>query len=262
MEFDIDICTGVSGRIIIEDCSYDYGQYYSETETKQEYGRYKYSECKTLNVVNKVTTTNSTLIDVLVHDHKPIENPENPDEIIYGVEQTTVSLKKDGYYTINHIVLPTMKWLNDTYLVSDESYKNSFSTIYIIGDDNKVYKYINDDLLECELREITGRNSEGTTIEKCLLDVFYTGNLQNCYIYYCKKLFEKLGAGNNCPPKKTEELTYARDFLWMLLNIIDYQISFKQYMESQRLLELSDYCGGFCSKVKAYVGSDVGCNCR
>lgn len=260
MEFDIDICTGVNGRITIEDCSYDYGQYYREDEENQEYGRYKYSECKTLQVVNKVTSNTTTLIDVLVHDHNSIENPETG-ESLYGVEQTVVHLKKDGYYTINHIVLPTTAWLNNTYLNSSDSYKNAFESIYIIGDDNRLYKYVESSLVEVTVAEVTGRNSAGTTIEKCILDVFYTGFLQNCYIHYCKKLFEKLNANNLCAPKKFDELTFARDFLWMLLNILDYQISFKRYMEAQRLLEMSNYCGGFCSKVESYDGPDVGCNC-
>jgi hypothetical protein len=35
----------------------------------QEYGRYKYSECKTLDVIMKVNSDNIVLVDVLVHDH-------------------------------------------------------------------------------------------------------------------------------------------------------------------------------------------------
>jgi hypothetical protein len=41
-----------------------------------------------------------------------------------------------------------------------------------------------------------------------------------CYINYCRKLFSKLTKG--CIPEDSKELTYIRDFLWMVLNVIDY----------------------------------------
>jgi hypothetical protein len=71
------------------------------------------------------------------------------------------------------------------------------------------------------------RNIEGTTIKKCKIEIFFTGNLQQCYINHCKKIFtDSLG--------KCESYgdTYARDFIWMTLNIIDYLIGFKRFMEA------------------------------
>jgi hypothetical protein len=45
-----------------------------------------------------------------------------------------------------------------------------------------------------------------------------------CYINYCRKLFSKLTKSCNyaCAPEDVKDLTYARDFLWMVLNTIDY----------------------------------------
>jgi hypothetical protein len=69
------------------------------------------------------------------------------------------------------------------------------------------------------------RNIEGTTIKKCRVDVFFTGHLQECYINYCKKVFNAFL--NKCQSNNYNSDVYARDFIWMTLNIIDYLIGFK-----------------------------------
>ena len=263
MEFDIDIHTGLNGKITIEDYSREYSQYFPEDQIVQEYGRYKYSESKTLNVIMKINSGKITLIDVLLHDHDQLtEDPTTPGNYLYDVEKTDFTVLRDGYYNVNHIVLPTMTWFTETYLKQDDEYRASFGSIYII-DDEKLYKYVDDTFVECTVKEIIERNHEGTTIEKCVIDVFYTGFLQMCYINYCRKLFQKLtkNCDYNCMPENIKDLTYARDFLWMVLNTIDYQISFKQYMEAQRVLEMTNYCGGFCQNQELNAGPSTGCGC-
>lgn len=264
MEFDIDIHTGLNGKITVEDYSQEYDQYFPEDQITQEYGRYKYSESKTLNVVMKINTDKVILTDVLLHDHDQlVEDPTIPNSYIYDLETTNFTVKKDGYYNVHHLVLPTMKWFNNTYLQQSDDYRKAFDVVYLISDDNKLYKYINGNFVECTIKEVIGRNPEGTTIEKCVIDVFHTGFLQMCYINYCRKLFQKLTKNCNasCNPENTSETTYARDFLWMVLNVIDYQISFKQYMEAQRVLEMTNYCGGFCQNQELNAGPSTGCGC-
>ena len=264
MEFDIDIHTGLNGNITIEDYSYEYDQYYPENQIIQEFGRYKYNECKTLNVIIKINSGKVTLIDVLLHNHDQlVEDPTTPGTYLYDLEKTDFTISKDGYYNVNHIVLPTRTWYTETYLKQDDQYRAAFESIYIIDSDNKLYKLDKDTFVECTIKEILERNIEGTTIQKCVIDVFYTGFLQMCYINYCRKLFSKLTKSCNyaCAPEDVKDLTYARDFLWMVLNTIDYQISFKQYMEAQRVLEMTNYCGGFCQNQELNAGPKTGCGC-
>ena len=264
MEFDIDIHTGLNGKITIEDYSREYSQYFPEDQIVQEYGRYKYSESKTLNIIMKINSGKITLVDVLLHDHDQlVEDPTQPGSFLYDVEKTDFTVKQDGYYNVNHLILPTMTWYNETYLKQTDDYRAGFETVYIIGTDNKLYKHTPEGFVECTVKEIVERNHEGTTIEKCMIDVFYTGFLQMCYINYCRKLFAKLTKGCNyaCAPEDVKDLTYARDFLWMVLNTIDYQISFKQYMEAQRVLEMTNYCGGFCQNQELNAGPSTGCGC-
>ena len=57
MEFSIDIHTQITGEIIIEDFSREYGQYIDEElEVVTSYDSYKYSECSTLNTIIKLVS--------------------------------------------------------------------------------------------------------------------------------------------------------------------------------------------------------------
>lgn len=238
MEFSIEVHNSPNGEITINDFSKEYGQYIDEDlEVIISFDSYKYSECVTLNTITKIGTCDITLIDVLLNEHT-----EELDSCVFKV-------KKDGYYVVDHFVLPNMKWLEN----SSDEYKQYYETIYVT-DGQKIYKQINGELEECTIKEIMERNIEGTTIKKCKIEIFFTGNLQQCYINHCKKIFtDSLG--------KCESYgdTYARDFIWMTLNIIDYLIGFKQFMEAQRILETFDKCGGFCNTHK--IKNTVSCGC-
>lgn len=238
MEFSIEVHNSPNGEITINDFSKEYGQYIDEDlEVITSFDSYKYSECVTLNTITKIGTCDITLIDVLLNEHT-----EELDSCVFKV-------KKDGYYVVDHFVLPNMKWLEN----SSDEYKQYYETIYVT-DGQKIYKQINGELEECTIKEIMERNIEGTTIKKCKIEIFFTGNLQQCYINHCKKIFtDSLG--------KCESYgdIYARDFIWMTLNIIDYLIGFKQFMEAQRILETFDKCGGFCNTHK--IKNTVSCGC-
>lgn len=240
MEFSIDIHTTLDGEVIVEDFSKEYGQYIDEDlEVVTSYDSYKYSESATLNTIIKVSIGEATLLDVLLNDHTD------------DLDSCTFKIKDDGYYVVDHFILPNMKW----YENSSEEYKQYYETIYIT-DGEKLYKEVEGKLEECTVKEILERNIEGTTIKRCKIDVFFTGNLQQCYINYCKKIFDSLL--NKCQSREQDQDIYARDFIWMSLNIIDYLIGFKQFMEAERLLSMFRTCGGFCA-VSEY--KHIGCGC-
>jgi hypothetical protein len=153
----------------------------------------------------KVNTCKIELIDVLLSEHNEY------------LDSNTFNIKNDGLYTIEHVILPNLKWLEN----SSEEYLKYYETIYIT-DNEKVYKLLNGKLEECSIKEIIERNIEGTTIKKCKVNVFFTGNLQQCYINNCKQLFNKLLT--ECSNEKVS--TFSRDFVWMTLNIIDDLIGF------------------------------------
>lgn len=245
MEFSIDIHTHITGEVIIEDFSREYGQYIDEDlEVVTSYDSYKYSQSATLNCVTKISMNSITLIDVLLNEHT-----EELDSCMFHA-------KEDGYYVVDHIILPTLEWLENA---SDE-YKEYYETIYVT-DGEKLYKEVDGKLEECTIKEIMERNIEGTTIKKCKIDVFFTGHLQECYINYCKKLFDSLL--NQCQSEANNDNIFARDFIWMTLNIIDYLIGFKQFMEAERLLAMFRTCGGFCNDKELHgrkPGPRCGCS--
>ena len=243
MEFNIDVCTHPDGTLIIRDFSKEYGQYLDDdVDFKISHHAIKYKHTATLNCVTKITSNTMALKDVLLEEH--VEDK---------LDAAYFKIEKDGYYIIDHIVLPTFDWLKE---VPEECFEE-YDMIYVT-DKEKIYKIIENELVECSIKEVMERNIEGTTLMKCRIDVFFTGHLQECYINYCKKVFDSL---NVCSPTNRDYDTYARDFLWMTLNIIDYLVSFKQYLEAERLLEMFNTCNGFCNDKKLHGFKSKSCGC-
>lgn len=247
MEFSIDIHTELNGDILIEDFSKEYGQYLDEDiDVITSYDYYKYSESATLNSIMKVNINSITLQDILLNEHKG------------DVDSCTFRVTQDGYYVIDHIIIPNKTWYDN----ATPEYKEYYDTIYIT-DGEKLYKEVIKDskaiLEECTAKEIMERNVEGTTIKKCRIDVFFTGNLQQCYINYCKALFDQLL--NKCQTSEQSDASYARDFIWMTLNVVDYLVGFKQFMEAQRIIEMFHSCGGFCNPMVPYKPKMSHCGC-
>lgn len=261
MEFSIDIHYSLQGDITIEDFSREYGYYspegdsYPDAQIVEIDGvstlKYKYSKTATLSTILKVNTSEMVLNDVLIHSH---DTDETVDVCNFNVED-------DGYYIVHHFVLPTREWYDDFLKSTDAELAEFISGgIYFI-EDNKLKKVVNGETVEAEVRELLERNYEGTNILHCKIDLFYNGNLQQCYINYCKKLFDALIDGcNHCNKDNYSDDIYARDFIWMTLNIIDYLVGFKQFMEAERLIEQFKSCGGFCQKVSTQVHAGCGCS--
>lgn len=256
MEFSIDIHNSLQGDITIEDFSKEYGYYlpegdsYPNSKIEEIDGvstlRYKYSKTVSLNTILKVNTEEAILQDVLIHRHE--------DE----VDICNFKVDEDGYYVINHYVLPTKEWYDD-YLENPDKDLSAFISegIYFVEND-KLMKVVNGEIVEAEVRELLERNYEGTNILYCKIDLFFNGNLQQCHINYCKKLFDALL--NKCKTSEYDYDIYARDFIWMTLNIIDYLVGFKQFLEAERIIEQFKTCGGFCQKTNTQKNySSCGC---
>lgn len=257
MEFSIDIHNSLQGDITIEDFSKEYGYYapegtsYPNSFIEEVDGvstlKYKYSKTVTLNTILKVNIDEAILQDVLIHTHE-----DNVDVCNFHVDE-------DGYYVINHFVLPTKEWY-DSYLQSQDQELKDFikEGIYFIQD-NKLKKVVNNEIQDAEVKELLERNYEGTNILHCKIDVFFNGNLQQCFINYCKKLYDSLL--NTCKPSNYDSDIYARDFIWMTLNIIDYLVGFKQFLEAERIIEQFRSCGGFCQNTDTHKNySSCGCS--
>ena len=256
MEFSIDIHNSLQGDITIEDFSKEYGYYapegdsYPDSIIEEVDGvstlKYKYSKTVSLNTILKVNMDEAILQDVLIHKHED------------DVDVCNFHVDEDGYYVVNHFVLPTREWY-DTYLNNQDEELSEFISegIYFVEDD-KLKKVVDSEIVEAEVKELLERNYEGTNILHCKIDIFFNGNLQQCYINYCKKLFDALL--NKCKTSAYDSDIYARDFIWMTLNIIDYLVGFKQFLEAERIIEQFKTCGGFCQNTDTNKNYS-GCGC-
>ena len=137
-------------------------------------------------------------------------------------------------------------------------YKDKINRVYII-DEGVIKKEVEGVLKETTLREVLEMNLEGTPIQQEHINTFFTGNMQQCYINYCKRLFDALL--NKCRTSAYNEDLYARDFIWMTLNIIDYLIQFEQFMEAEKIVEEFNTCGGFCQNNEYGQHTAHGCGC-
>lgn len=256
MEFSIDIHNSLQGDITIEDFSKEYGYYLPEGNTYPDSQiveidgestlKYKYSKTTTLNTILKVNMNEAVLQDVLIHSHEDDVNICN-----FHVDE-------DGYYIVNHFVLPTREWY-DQYLINQDEELSQFISngIYFI-ENNKLYKVVDGEIKEVEVKELLERNYEGTNILHCKIDIFFNGNLQQCYINYCKNIYDSLI--NKCKTRESDDDIWARDFIWMTLNIIDYLVGFQQFMEAERIIEEFKTCGGFCQQTIDNK-THIGCGC-
>lgn len=255
MQFKIDVCNSPQGDITILDLSKEYGEYLEEKNVDSSIYDdslyYKYSDTVTVNVLIQVGTKEVTFIDALIHEHEKIDNNTFKDD------SCTFTVQKDGYYTIDHYIFPTLSWYEWYKESASEEFKEEINRIYII-DEGVIKKVVDGELEETTLREVLEMNLEHTSIQVEHINVFYTGNLQQCYINYCKRIFDHLL--NKCRTSEYNNDLYARDFIWMTLNIIDYLVQFEQFMEAQRIIEEFNTCGGFCQNA-INTPKAGGCGC-
>lgn len=173
----------------------------------------------------------------------------------------------DGWFTVDHLVLPTREYINT---VDRSSFEDGMYYIY----DRELDEVHKLDFLEGEIisdikvdelyvkENLTNKNLIG--IEE---EIFLIGHLEKClenmikYILY-NNLYSK------CLYKDTSvsNLYQERDLVWMSLELIHRLIKDCNYYEAQRLLERISACNGFCKKdfritTNKYI-STGGCNCK
>lgn len=231
--------------IRILDMSYD--EYIPENQSDLDIyyqrNKYRYSDTATINIIYQFTTEHEEgkIIDTLITSH------------CVHLDEAYYSIPKDGYYTIQHIILPTTDWLN---FVIENGMVPSLSIF--VTDGEKFYQYVNNVLVDVDPRVIAEIGLENTTISRTESKIFSLCNLQQCYINTCKQIFKKYNI--RCLPNDYKSIVFNRDFIWMTLNVIKYNIDFGDYFEAQRILENINYCGGFCEQLSSTVQSGCGCS--
>lgn len=251
MNLAFSVCDIGNRQIRIQDFTQEGDEYVPEDLQNTDYSliryfNYKYSETCTINVIQRNTSTGQSTYSVTYTDHSSY------------LDEDIISISKDGHYTIYHIVLPTVDWLQDK-LQNPEFDLNIYSYIYVT-DGQHIYKIVGSDLKECDISEIIQVNTYNTTISRCEKELFHFYDLYTCYINMCNDIFNK--SILRCPDKNQnlKDLRYNRDFIWAAINVIKFYIENNEYESAQLLLEKLDSCNGIC-KQQTKNGQMSKCGC-
>lgn len=176
-----------------------------------------------------------------------------------NLNEVYLPLGEDGYYTIYHIILPTVDWFNKQ---NNQQYNNfkKYKDIYVSNGKN-IYLLQNGQLeLFNPIEFITNINLKRSTAVKFEQQFFFTCYLWKCYIYLCKQLLNSLSEkttimGNHSLKKNkdlsglSKDLIYRRDFIWATINVLNYLIDACQFEEAEKILEEVQRCNGMCYNI-------------
>lgn len=232
----------------IKDTTQEYNEYLEEDNNNYvRLGRFKYSDTATLNIIKykEFASEEPVILDSIITSHK------NGDEIAY-LDEAYYHLVKDGHYVIDHIVLPTIVWLQDNLsnpIISD------YTNIYVT-DGTHIYKYLNEKIEPCTVDELALiENVENTTVSKASQETFSICLIHKCYLNLCKDYFNKL-MQKRCY-KKDESNNFELDLIRLSIEAIKYNIEFGNLSQAQFILEDITTCTNLCKQSQ----TNHGCKC-
>ena len=243
MELKINITTSDSCKVIIQDQS----EYLPESFIGTVKNRFKYSDTVSIDILqhNKVQETVYRDPTYTTHDKNDF---------------VQIPVKFDGWFTVNHVVLPSAKWFEAELQKPEGSALGLYDIVYF-SDGDHVYKYINNNVTQVTISEVLEVNPTNTTISKTDKDYVSICFLRKCYINLCKQIFNDRGF-SSCWNKNTvdSELVYKRDLAWMAINVIKYLTECEQLNEVERIIETLQGCNGLCAPSNV-TSKTNGCGC-
>lgn len=232
--------------IVITGLTQEGDEYLPEDIQITRYYNYKYTDCVTINLVQRITTNGLITFNTYFNKHD------------IWLDESIVDLPQDGLYQITHIVLPTTIWL-ENILKTNPDFLKEYESIFV-SDGNKIYQYVDQQLQEVSPELIAEININKTTISRGKNNTFSIWNLQNCYIQLCSLILQQNPL--KCKKQMDSEIIFNRDIAWMTINMIKYYLGFGQIYEAQRILEQINYCNGICKqpKYKSKYQNNCGCS--
>lgn len=258
MKLEVEIKPDHNGSIQIIDYSREFDYYIPEEfeGVLPYYDKFKFSDTCTIDVLSYISSSEEQMLNVFFTPHDLETN------------SISIELPKDGYYSIQHLVLPTVDWFNKVQVeLIDDTTEGSdiieekvdllqYSGIYIT-DGRFIYKSIAGQLIVVDPIEVIQRNPDMTTISIVKFQIFSVDRLRQCYINTSLSLFE--GYLSRCK-SLNEVLKFNRDFLWMTLNVISYYLDWDRYSEAQIVLEQLG-CSNLCpDNVQLIQSTSCGCH--
>lgn len=247
MNIDIKVCTSNTCEVIIKDITPTSGEsgYLPESFTGVATGRFRRSDTVTIDmlILNK---TEGQEIQTLIF------NTEN--------KVINIPVKFDGWFNVCRVVLPSKEWFERELNKETGSAIQSYDIVYY-SDGKYLYKYIDGNSQEATIKEITIRNTEGTTISRVFKNYVSICFLKKCYLSLCQQIFNSRGFSKCWNRSQIEsDLVFRRDLVWTAINVIKYRVEFNQLPEAQRVIEQIGGCNGLC-KSEFRQTSNHGCGC-
>lgn len=245
MDLNINIVTSDSCKVLIQDTT----KYIPENTIN--YGKYefKYSDTVSIDVLQLNKLNENIVKDFIITTHD-----------IKQDNYITVPIKFDGWFSVQHIVLPSKEWFLKELNKQEGSLLGMYSIVYY-ADETTIYKYIDDVSYAVPLDEILEINPINTTILKIQQEYISICFLRKCYINLCKQIFNNRGF-SQCKNKNNidSELVYKRDLVWMTINVIKYLTENNQLSEVERMIENIKGCNGLCNDTNITSNAN-GCGC-
>lgn len=246
MELSINITTCSACdtcKVTVKDTSTYLDESYSGTVK----GKFKFSETASIDVLQLNGTSETEYLNPTFTDHTEQTDSE-------------LTISKDGWYSLVHLVLPNKTWFEAELAKSSGSALGLYTIVYYI-DGEHIYKYVEGNISEATVTEVIEINPVDTTISETSKDFVSICFLRKCYINLCKQIFEDRGMSSCWNKNKVDsELVYKRDLTWMAINVIKYLTECEQLAEVQRILENIQGCNGLCNSSDTTTKTS-GCGC-
>lgn len=242
MELALQITPDFNGTIAIRDYTRE-TEYIDESipDLLPSYTRFKYSETLTIDVLQRIT---SSEIKHIITEYTP--HTSEADSVRFP-------LPEDGFYSVDHVVLPTLEWL--------ESVKDLDLSYYVNGvyvtDGVACYIYRNNTLEPVDLEEVLNVNPEYTTISIASYKVFSIDRLKKCFINIATKILNTAVKCNNL----SKETRFNRDFLLMTITVINFYLEQNEYTQAELVLENLG-CHNLCNSTEAVAFNKTPCGCN
>lgn len=204
---------------VIDKSEYDYSTFPS---------KFLYGNTISINYLQKITSDDSKIEKVYISEHN-------------GPEETVFEISKDGYYRINHLIIPTKDWLDTLDLENVVKF-------------DKVYFYMNG-----ETYEYNFKNKQATRIDPILLlgacdlnttifsseeDFILINNIEDCLTKMINKKFVEQDCNKSQDSVNNTRIEYTQ----MIYNLLDYYISCGNLLEAEIILEDFLKCYNVCGE--------------
>lgn len=242
MNLAIEIKPDYNGTISVIDYTQE-TEYINEEveELLPSYTNFKYSETCTIDVLSRITSESVTMTTITYTQHDS------------EADSVRLPLPEDGFYSVDHIVLPNKEWIEAVKDLDLSYYKNG---IYVT-DGYQCYIWRNNVLSPVDIEEVTNVNPEYTTISIASYKVFSIDRLKHCFINIARNI---LNAGVKCSTIDST-LRFNRDFIWMTINVINFYLEENEYTEAEIVLE-NLRCYNFCDNEAPAQFNKKGCGCH